>query len=58
MDIKPFHFKLQKILPKEQKALEALFEFLPNIGIREKFNEAITSALDEHLGIKSKYKLE
>ncbi|MFH1874119.1 MAG: hypothetical protein ABH859_02910 [Pseudomonadota bacterium] len=58
MKIKPFHFKLEKVDPRQQQILEALFDFLPRTGLRNTFNQAITNALSKHLGIKVSHHLE
>lgn len=58
MDIKPFKFKLKKVDPKKQRAFDALLEFLPRTGIREKVHEAVKESLSKHLNINVEYRLE
>lgn len=58
MNVKPFRFKLAKVLPQEQRALEALFEFLPKTGMRDKLHAAIIETLSTHLNRDTSYHLE
>ena len=58
MNVKPFRFKLAKVSSKEQRALEALFEFLPKTGMRDKLHAAIIETLSSHLNRDTTYNLE
>ena len=58
MTVKPFHFKLKRIDPAQQRVLEALFEFLPRTGQRDNFNAAIREALSKHLNVQATHRLE
>lgn len=58
MDIKPFRLKLAKISGKDQRALDALFSFLPLTGMRANFIAAIQETLSSHLNIDTFFNLD
>jgi flagellar motor switch protein FliM len=58
MDIKPFRLKLAKIDGKSQRALSALFSFLPMTGMRESFIKAIEETISSHINIKTSFNLD
>lgn len=58
MDIKPFRLKLAKVSEKDQRALNALFSFLPLTGMRDAFIGAIQETISSHLNIETSFGLD
>jgi len=59
MAIKPFKFKLKKVSSKQQELLQALYQYLPAIGIQEElFSKGISDAVCRHIGKEISFHLE
>lgn len=58
MAVIPYHLKLKKVSAKQQRLLDALYEYLPATGVRDRVGPAIIESIARHVGDELSFRLE
>lgn len=58
MRTRPFKFRLKKVSGKEQALIDAIYSFLPSIGLEENFSKGIEESVSSHLNDIFSFRLE